>query len=93
MNTQQSLSLILAVLFGGLFLCELFFRYLPARKLKALSERLMWDQTAEVAAQTQQMKRIAHALEHIAVQFPEEKMPYFERLLITLQEWQHVRVR
>jgi hypothetical protein len=77
--------------FAGLFLCELFFRYLPARRSRQAVDRVLWDESAEIAAQTQQMKRIAYALEVIAAQFPEDKPPYFERLLMTLQEWTPAR--
>jgi hypothetical protein len=80
-----------AAVFMGLAVAKLLSNLMWARRSKALYDRVMWDQTAEIAAQTQQMKRIAFALEHIAGQFPENKAPYFERLLMTLQEWTPAR--
>lgn len=91
MNNLQLLFWALGAIFAGLAVAQLISRLIWRHRNKVLYERVMWDQTAEIAAQTQQMKRIAYALEVIASQFPENKAPYFERLLMTLQEWTPAR--
>jgi hypothetical protein len=88
MTTQLTMLLIAAGL--GLGLAQLF-HFLPGRKSQVLIDRILWAEAAERASAQNDLRRIAKALEHIADQFPSDQPPYFERMLVTLQEWTHVR--
>ena len=91
MNLFQLTCWILACAFAGLAAGRLVNRMAWAQRRREAYDRVLWAEAAERASAQHDLRRIAKALEHIADQFPVDQAPYFERMLVTLQEWTHVR--
>lgn len=84
MNYQLGFWIVTAI--SGGFAVAQIFRFLPSRSQKAIDRILFLEEGERIKAQGD-LKRIANALELFANQFPPDKAPYFERLLVTFQEW------
>lgn len=76
---------ILVSITGGYAVAQVF-RFLPSKSQKAI-DRILFLEEGDRANTQADLKRIATALEFFTEQFPGDKGPYFERLLITFQEW------
>jgi hypothetical protein len=82
MNYQLGFWIVTAIS-GGFAVAQLF-KFLPSKSAEAINRLLEFDQAN---ADQADLKRIANSLEFFASQFPADRAPYFERLLITFQEW------
>jgi hypothetical protein len=80
----------IAAIASGLAVGKLVNSMIHSARRKEAYDRILWQEAAERAHHSHDLRRIAAALEAIAAQFPEDKAPYFERLLISLQEWRRV---
>lgn len=76
---------------AGLAAGKLVNNMIWSARRKEAYDRVLWAEAAERAHHSHDLKRIATALERIAAEFPDNQPPYFERLLMTLQEWTPAR--
>ena len=81
----------LGAAFLGLAVGKLVNNLIHSARRKEAYDRVLWQEAAERAHHSHDLRRIADALEQIAAEFPADKPPYFERLLMTLQEWTPAR--
>jgi len=88
--TQFILFAIAAVSLG-LAAGKLVNSMIHSARRKEAYDRVLWQEAAERAHHSHDLRRIADALERIVSEFPADKPPYFERLLMTLQEWTPAR--